>query len=683
VTVNPRWGAVGLGISLALGASGLGCRPPREGEDGPSGPRTSILLVTLDTTRADSIGPEAAGVATPVFDALAARGRRFLHAYATAPETLPSHSSMFTGLYPAGHGVRQNALPLPRDRPLAAERLREVGYGTSAFVSSFALDRRFGLARGFDVYDDEPAPGRSERVAADTTDRALAWLRRSAGDARPVFVWVHYYDPHHPYEPPGPYRDRYRDRPYLGEIAAMDEQLGRLVQVFEEKAPAPRAILVVGDHGEGLGDHGEQQHGNLLYQSTMHVPLLLVAPGVSRGTSPGPVSVRQVLPTLLDLAGLPDGPHSLRKETAGIVLGEAMKPFLAYGWQPQVMAVEGRQKAILAGRFEVYDLQGDPGETRDLAAEVTPSRTVRDALREYPVPDPAGNRPAGVLDDEARQRLASLGYVAAGAAPLVRKDAPRPVDQVALFPVLDEASVLFVGGRYREVIPLLRNILSVDPGNLDAWLRLATAHSGLGDDRQALQAFDRALEIAPDSQDARVYRALHLARGPRFEEAGPVLEAVLAASPDRLPALEALARVRERQGNPAEELDLRLRVLALRKGTPADQLRVGRLAMDLGRTSVALPAFEAARDLQGEAFRNHLELGVLYLAVRRLDEARTHLDRVSPRDPGYPMALFKRAQVAVLLDEPDRAARIRRAREAADPATRALIERERLFSARP
>ena len=262
----------GFGFLLLLAA---GCH--RAPAPAPPPVRPSILLITLDTTRADAIGPDAAGVATPAFNAIAARGRRFRQAYATVPETLPSHISMMTGLYPAGHGVHENARYLAASVPVAAERLQQAGYRTSAFVSSFVLSRRFGLARGFDVYADTLGAA-NERTSRQTTDAALADL--AAGSDKPRFLWVHYYDAHYPYAPPEPFSSQYGTNTYLGEIAAMDEQLGRLVKAFEEQTKGPAAVAVVADHGEGLGDHGEAQHGDLLYQSTMHVPLVLAGPGV-------------------------------------------------------------------------------------------------------------------------------------------------------------------------------------------------------------------------------------------------------------------------------------------------------------------------------------------------------------------------------------------------------------------
>jgi choline-sulfatase len=612
-------------------------------------PKPSILLITLDTTRADAIGPEAAGVETPGFNAIAARGQRFRQAYATVPETLPSHSSIMTGLYPGGHGVHQNARYLPGSFPVLAERLQQAGYRTSAFVSSFVLARRFGLGRGFDLYDDEQPAGKSERAARETTDVALAELRRPAG--KPHFMWVHYYDPHAPFAPPEPFRARYAADPYLGEVAAMDEQIGRLAAAFERDAQAPVAIVIVADHGEGLGDHGEAGHGHLLYQSTMRVPFVLMGPGVTPGVTEVPVSTRRIFHTILDWAGL-GREHSLRGAHEEVVLAEGMKPFLEYGWLPQVMGVSGRHKAILAGTLEAYDVVADPAEARDLGSGAALPAGLRKAIEEYPVPVPGGANASGALDDEAKRRLASLGYVGGGAAPVVRKNAPRPADMTGLFPVIERAGALFVARQYAAAIPHLQLVLARDPYNLDAALRVATAHSSLGQDAKAVEMFTKAAAIAPGSQDVRTYLALHYARGKDWERAVPLLEQIVAETPERLTAVEALARLRARQGQ---------------------------AAMNVGKTAEALAAFERARTLNPTAFTNDLELGVLYLAVRRFPDARAALDRALAVRPDDAMALFKRAQVSVLLNEPEKLERITAARMRADATTKPLIERERLF----
>ena len=368
-----------VGAGLLLTGCGRSNEARPEPGATPVATRPSILLVTLDTTRADVVGPDARGVETPAFNALVARGRWFRQAYATAPETLPAHASILTGLYPAGHGVHENARTLS-SHPTIAERLKQAGYGTSADVSSFVLARRFGLARASTVRRCTGA-GRG-RAKCDGDDGSRGCVV-AADVCAAGFTWVHYFDPHAPYTPPEPFRTRYASSPYHGEVAAMDEQLGRLVQAFERSTPAPHAIIVVADHGEGLGDHGEALHGNLVYQSTMHVPLVVVGPGFDRGISDAPASTRRIFHTLLDWAGA-GSQQSLRRDAADVVLGEAMKPFLEYGWQPQIMAVEGRRKAIFAGRTELYDVIADPREADDLAKTSDIPGSLRKALETIP-----------------------------------------------------------------------------------------------------------------------------------------------------------------------------------------------------------------------------------------------------------------------------------------------------------
>jgi len=666
-------------ICACLAACGRSEAPRSER---PVPERPAILLVTLDTTRADAIGPEAAGVETPAFNALAASGRRFRQAYATVPETLPSHTSIMTGLYPGGHGVHQNARSLSKDHDVVAEVLKNKrSYHTAAFVSSFVLARRFGLARGFDVYNDDFPAGRSERTATETTDAAIAEI--TTGDQGAFFLWVHYYDPHYPYTPPEPYRTRYAKNPYLGEVASMDEQLGRLVQAFDARARrlnVPSAIVVAGDHGEGLGEHGEAQHGNLLYQATMHVPLVVVGPGFAPGVVDAPVSTRRIFDTMLDWNGFKA--LSLR-EAAGapneFVLGEAMKPFLDYGWQPQVMAVSGKFKAILAAQVETYDLAADSSEAHNLGSAANLPAAVRKALDDYPIPSAAAETAPVALDDEAKRRLASLGYVSASAAPVVRRGAPRPADMTSLFGVLDQASGLFVAQQYAKVIPMLERILAADPYNLGVALQLAASYSALGQTAQAETMFRKAAAMAPDSPDVRLYLALHYVRGADWAQAAPILEQILASAPDRLPAVEALATIRERQGRAPDAIALWQRAFALRSPAAPELAHLGDLEMGVGMTDPAIASFERARALDPRGFRRDLDLGVLYLAARRFADARDALDRVPASDPRYPMALFKRAQVSVLLHEPDAAARIDLARKKADATTRELITNERLF----
>ena len=645
----------------------------------PSPLRPPLLLVTLDTTRADLVAPEADATATPALAALASRGLSFRQAYATAPTTLPSHASMLTGLYPGGHGLHENGRRLGDAVPIVSEELQRLGYATAAFVSGYPLERQFGLSRGFEVYDDAFAAGRSERSARETTDRALAWLAGSG--SRPRFLWVHYYDPHEPYDPPEPFRSRFPKDPYRGEIAAMDHELGRLLEAFEA-APGGRGarIVVAADHGEGRGDHGEQLHGNLLYQGVMRVPLLVVGEGLGPGTRSDAVSLRQVRATLLALAG-ESAEGSLLAPVAGPVLGEAMQPYLNYRWQPQVMGVSGGKKLIRSGRLELYDVAADPEETRDLTGTVAPERPLARAVAEYPLPGAVGAPAASPASDEERRRLASLGYLVSGGAPgEVPEGAPRAADMTHLFGDLDAAALAFGRSDWARAASLFERILARDPGNVMAAVQLAACRSFQGKEAQALAAFELARQIDPRSLEVRHYLGLYYLRNGDAERAAPLLEEVLQAQPDRLAAIEALAEVRARQGRLPDAASLLERAAPLSRNTGARLAEAGLIRMRLGETEAAVADLERARALQGEAFRRDLELGVLYLAGRRLEDARAALDRVPPDDPEIAMALFKRAQVSVLLREPDANDRIRRAREKADATTRPLIASERLFA---
>jgi arylsulfatase A-like enzyme len=526
-----------LAGALALAA---GCAREADRAAAPP-PRPSLLLVTLDTTRADALAPEADAAVTPAFAALVARGLRFSQAYATAPTTLPSHTSMLTGLYPTDHGVHENGRRLSDRIPVVAERLLLLGYATAAFVSGFPLERPFGLARGFERYDDEFGRDKVERSSRETTDRALAWL--ASADSRPRFLWVHYYDPHEPYAPPEPFRSRFPADPYRGEIAAMDHELGRLLAAFESSRGARAAgIIVAADHGEGRGDHGEMLHGNLLYQGVMRVPLVVAGDGIRPGTRSTPVSLRQIHATLLGLAG-EKAEGGLLAPAEGPVLGEAMQPFLNYRWQPQVMAVAGRYKLIRSGRLELYDVVGDPREERDVAGRMAPDRALARAVAGYSLPGQGQAVPATTsLGEEERRRLASLGYLVSGETPeAVPAGAPRAADMTRLFADLDASSLAFGEERYASAAQTFERILASDPGNLMTAVRLAACRSFLGQERAALAAFDLARRIDPRSIEVRHYLGMHYLKNGQDELAAPLFETVLGTQPDRLPAIEGLA----------------------------------------------------------------------------------------------------------------------------------------------
>jgi arylsulfatase A-like enzyme/Tfp pilus assembly protein PilF len=663
----------------------VACSPEEPTSIGPAAiaeqTRPSILLVTLDTTRADRVGFEFEGIETPNLDALASRGLRFSHAYATAPMTLPSHTSMLTGAYPAAHGVHQNGWYVAEDQVLLAPLLKEGGYTTAAFVSAFSVASEFGLDRGFDVYDDDFGAAGLERDAVATTDRTLQYLGKRT--AEPLFLWVHYFDPHEPYEPPEPFLSRYEANPYLGEIALMDREFGRLLTEFEARVGGGDfKILVVGDHGQGLGEHGEDLHGKLLYQGVMRVPLIIAGSAISGGQIDHPVSIRRVFHTVLDWAGVRQSEDLLTGEPE-IVMAEALKPYLDYGWQPQVMAIGGRIKVIRSGDTEIYDLESDPAESRNLVDEIELDDDLRRAVAEYPIYAGASASEPETLSREARERLARLGYVSSEGRPSLREDAPNPRDMTHLFHDLNVGSTLFLHERYDEAIPFFGRVLAADPDNMVATLRLAVSYSVLGHGGEAEGYFERARGIDPGSLDLRHYYAAHLFRFGRWDEAEPLLESVLAEMPRKVGILISLVQIRERQGRMKEARAYLRRAMALEEPQAFEYLKLGEFSMALQDTPAAIRAFETARQLQGNGFTHSLELGVCYMAIGRLPEAAKALDAVPRSDPEYPFALYKRAQLSFFMGEPNREHRLRLAYESADREIRELIASDPIFQGYP
>ncbi len=366
--------------ALALAAGGCA-------RDGAARPGANVLLVTLDTVRADRVGCYGGAVATPALDRLAREGVRFAQASSPAPLTLPAHASLLSGLLPPAHGLRNNgAGAFPADRPTLATALAARGYRTAAFLGAFVLDRRFGLDRGFATYDDEIERGpdtapslEAERRGDQVVDRALAWLERPGENDQPFFLWVHLYDAHAPYAPPAPFRERHAGRPYDGEVAFADAQVGRLLAALDRLGLAGDTVVAVAaDHGEALGEHGELTHGFFLYEPTLHVPLLLRAPGNFRGGTvvETPVGLADLGPTL---SGLVEGglavaaPEGLagRDLSAALLAGEEPPAADLYaethypevfGWS-RLAALRRREvKYVDAPRPELYDLRRDPGE---------------------------------------------------------------------------------------------------------------------------------------------------------------------------------------------------------------------------------------------------------------------------------------------------------------------------------
>jgi choline-sulfatase len=560
----------------------------------------NVLLITLDTTRADALGAYGApGGSTPILDGLARDAIVFERAWTPVPLTLPAHASLLTGLYPRSHGVRRNGrFRLPANTPTLATVLRSAGYATAAFVSTAVLDRAYGLDAGFGLYDDLRGTKAVERRAPITASKAIDWLR--SAPSQPFLLWVHFYDPHAPYEPPPALAERFSD-PYAGEVALVDGEVGRLLETLDVEGLDYRTIVVVaGDHGEDRLQHGEPEHGVLLYETVLHVPLLVRVPARrDRGRrEPARASLVDVCPTLLELLDIsfPDPlqgrPLLLRSGAARPadhgVFAETTLPASTYGWS--ALDAYGRDSwKLVDGPFpELYDLASDPREKRDLASE-QPDRVrelraqlskLRDVLR--PPAADAAYRPGPA----ERESLAALGYVLgeaiAGAAP---RSGPNPKSMVAVLPLLERGREALRAGRAQEAIapleaaaridrknPRVQDSLGValhatgrlpeargafevalatDPRNADVLTNLGATLEALGDPGGAENCYRNALAADPACLAARINLMLLLVDGGRFAEALSQAETADAMRPGLPLPLLVAGRCREALGDPA------------------------------------------------------------------------------------------------------------------------------------
>ena len=405
--------------------------------NGPQAKRpTNVILITIDTVRADHLGCYGyKNIQTPILDSLAHDGIVFERAISQVPLTWPSHAVILTGMYPFQNGVQDfTGQPLDKRFRSVAQAFKEHGYATGAVVSAFVLDRSWGLARGFDFYDDAFAPeefanrdiGLVERSAGESVDHALAWLKKNS--QRPFFFWLHLYDPHSPYAPPEPYRSEYQGHLYDGEIAYADHELGRLIAWLKQShLYDSSSIVFVSDHGESLGEHGEDEHGFFVYNATTHVPLIVKPPagrGVRGDRVARPVETTSVAPTLLKAAAIKSGMGD-QLQSGGLLdtpaspdaaaYSETFYPFSSFGWSPLHALETSRYHYIEAPQPELYDLTADPEEKNNLATQQTATVAVlkdklQALLRNRPY-TPAAASGSGVSPD-ALEKLRALGYVA-------------------------------------------------------------------------------------------------------------------------------------------------------------------------------------------------------------------------------------------------------------------------------
>ena len=671
--------------ALVAGIASVACERHTPAGEPPSDEparAANLLLITLDTTRADALGVYGQALpATPRLDRLAGEGVVFLDCVTSSPSTLPSHATLLTGRQPWAHGVRSNSgYALAEGNVSIAERLRAGGYRTGAEIASAVMARRTGLDQGFDTYRDVRSAGASrkridvvresgietieleERAADDITRQGLAFLRASR--ERPFFLWLHYFDPHRFFAPPEPFRSRFAESPYHGEVAFVDQQLGLVLDELDRLGLRDSTwVVVIGDHGEGLGEHGETSHSFYVYDTTMRVPLVVRGPALSPKRISAPVRSVDVAPTLIDLLGLPPLPHVQGVSLRPLLEGASEDLELAgYGESAELGALfgdpvlrflrEGRWKYIHKPRPELYDVVADPGEREDLSQR-EPKRVERmgAALRELLAGAPAAPDAAVVLEDATREQLQALGYVAGraprglddglAAAAVVGTDPNERLQEVQEWSDAlgahrahrnDEAekgfralwernprSVLVLdmlvrslqqGGRDEEAIPLLRRLIELDPEPIGPYYDLARLSREAGDEPGAADALSAVL-----------------GREPCAVKAIASLADLRRAAGDRAAHVQLLAEGVQRC---PDEMGLRNDWAWTLATSPNDALRDGPRALDLAQRLVAGDGAGNPAYLDTLAAA-HAEVGDFGSAVRSARAAIARFDATGRR----------------------------------------------------
>ena len=578
-------------------------------------PDRNVLLVTIDTLRADALGSYGGRASTPTLDRLAAHGARFAFAHAHAVVTLVSHASVLTGRYPYEHGVRDNTgYRLAPNEPTAATLLKAQGFTTGAFVGGFPLDHRFGLTSGFDVYDDRmttassPDANDRERPADVVVKAATDWIASQPGK---WFAWVHVYDPHEPYQPPAAFASRFPSEPYLGEVSWTDSALGPLVDRLRSLSRST-LVVVTSDHGESLGEHGERTHSLFAYEATLRVPLIVaeVPPGQDdskvKGTSiDTPVRHVDLLPTILAASGVavPAAlPGASLLDTIAAGSGpdrpsyfEAMSAAVTRGWAPLRGVLVGREKFIDLPIVEMYDLAVDPNEATNIVqARADRTRVLIETLRQFNVAPPARARQETA---DTIERLRSLGYIGGGSATVREKytDADDPKRLVEIEQMLTTANEAARAGRIDEAADLYKTIITRRPDTEDAYRKLALVYWRSGRPRLAIETLEGALRSGVTQSEVRIKLGQYLAESGQPAKAIALLERDTGQDPDALIAL-------------------------------------GNAYVGAGRNAEAVRTFRQLLDLDPNNALAYQNLGTAQLQAKNLTEAEASLRRAIQLD---------------------------------------------------
>lgn len=583
---------------------------------------TNVLLITLDTTRADRLGCYGYDLATtPTLDMLAHRGILFEKAYTQVPLTLPSHASILTGRYPREHGIRVNGRNILSEHSTTlATEFKKHGYHTGAIIGAWVLNSNFGLNQGFDIYHDDfetlknSSSNEVQRRADSVTDDALLWLSKTID--KPFFAWIHYFDPHDPYEPPDPFRHKHPD-PYDGEIAFMDSQIQRVIDYLKSEDQLDRTlIVVVGDHGESFGEHGEHGHAVFLYQTNLHVPLIMSHPAFhSPQRIQSVVATVDIFPTLLAFMGWEAPENVLSRSLVTATVGEDLPAiaiyaenhhlFKSFGWAEQRSLITNRWKYISSTNPELYDLANDPAENRNLINEFPQLvKQMRETLSVMYDEMKPGVARSVTLNNEARRKLESLGYISGGSQTgsneFLTPNLRDPKDMLNVYIAVHEGNKDLQSGETEKAIAIFQQAAKASPESISIQFILGFAYQQAGHHQEAIRTFQIATRIDPEytaplsmmaksyeslgqleeavkhyrvslainDEDTTVYVSLAqlLRKMGKLDEALTTLRRSIEIKPDNCSALNELAILYKQQGNQTKAINVLERVLRIDPG---------------------------------------------------------------------------------------------------------------------
>jgi arylsulfatase A-like enzyme/cytochrome c-type biogenesis protein CcmH/NrfG len=647
--------AIFLWMPLA-GQTRTDARSSPAGANGQTG--WNLVVITIDTLRPDHLGCYGdRDIHTPNIDALAGGGTKFLQAYTPVPITLPSHTVIFTGTYPTRSGIHDfGANVLNPRQPTLASVLHDNGYATGAVIGSAVLDSRFGLNHGFDFYYDnfefnrlqESNLDEMERPGNVVADHALEWLTQNY--QKKFFLWMHLYDPHYPYRPPAPYGEQYKTHPYDGEIAFADAQVGRLLDFLREKKLAGRTLVVLsGDHGEGLGEHGEKTHGFFIYDSTLHVPVILRIPGVASAAKevPTPMSTADLMPTILALLNIqpPAGIQgqnllSLLRPSGGnpaqrSLYAETFLPRLHFNWSELRGVQTERYHFIDAPKPELYDLSRDPGELnnpqkRAVADEL--QARLATMIREYTPGEELAARTG--LDPALMERLKSLGYAgfSGGASPTISdRKLPDPKDRIATYELISQAMSDSQHGNIQESQAKLISVLKTEPESVPVHYLLGIDYYRMKEFAKSVEEFQHVLKLSPDYSLAVFYLGLAYARAGDPDHAIATLKRTLELDSTNFTAAYNLgAAYLQKQMAPEATAAFR-QAIAINPDYAPGHRALGEMLLYAGQADEGIAELRQAEKLEPADAQTHAALAKALEAKGLTQEAQEEMRRAQEK----------------------------------------------------